>query len=140
MFFSDQRYTAEIDSDSPAVGHIAERRFAEFLRTFRSEDDAFIYRDQLLRNKNRLRIKLEHLRAFDDELGDLLVQKPAEYLALLEMAASTVLLSLQAATDEANWCTERVGLRTTQKNMLEDRLENGWEDEREYEENGGIDP
>jgi len=100
VFFSDQRYTAEIDSDSPAVGHIAERRFAEFLRTFRSEDDAFIYRDQLLRNKNRLRIKLEHLRAFDDELGDLLVQKPAEYLALLEMAASTVLLSLQAATDE----------------------------------------
>ena len=87
VFYSDQRYTADEDN-SPAVGHIAERKFAEFIRTFRSEDDAFVYRDQLLRNKNRIRVKLEHIRQFDDELGDLLVNRPAEYLALVSASPS----------------------------------------------------
>jgi len=103
VFYSDQRFTADEDNDSPAVGHVAERKFAEFVRTFRStEDDGsmFIYRDQLLKNRTKLRIKLEHIRHFDDDLGDLLVNKPAEYLALLEMAASAVLMSLQATTEE----------------------------------------
>jgi len=45
--------------------------------------------------------------------------------------------SLQAAKDESEWCTDRVNLRTAQKDTLEDRLENGWEDEREFEQNGG---
>ena len=99
VFYSDQRYTADEDN-TPALGHVAERKFAEFIRTFRSENDEYEYRDQLLRNRNRLRIKLEHVRQFDDDLGDLLVTRPAEYLKLLEDAASAVLLSLQAATEE----------------------------------------
>jgi len=74
-------------------------------------------------------------RAANDQIT--LLETELEELRL-EIAQKTK--SLQAATDEANWCTDRVGLRTTQKNMLEDRLENGWEDEREYEENGGQDP
>ena len=43
VFYSDQRYTAD-EEDNPAVGHVAERKFAEFIRTFRSEEDEFIYR------------------------------------------------------------------------------------------------
>ena len=42
--------------------------------------------------------------------------------------------NLQAVRDESKWCTERVKLRTEQQSLLEDRLQNGWEDERELEE------
>jgi hypothetical protein len=41
--------------------------------------------------------------------------------------------SLQAASDESKWCMDRVKLRTDQKNLLDDRIENGWEDERELQ-------
>ncbi|QDZ18120.1 minichromosome maintenance protein 5 [Chloropicon primus] len=107
VFYSDQRYTAD-EGNTPAVAHIAERKFAEFIRTFRSEDDEFIYRDQLLRNKDRLRIKLEHIRQFNDELGDLLVNKPAEYLGLLELASARVLQSLQSLQEEGAEPPEQV--------------------------------
>ena len=44
VFYSDQRFTADEDNDSPAVGHVAERKFAEFVRTFRStEDDGSVF-------------------------------------------------------------------------------------------------
>jgi len=49
----------------------------------------------------------------------------------LEMAQKAK--NLQAVRDESKWCTERVQLRMEQKNLLEDRLANGWEDERELE-------
>lgn len=41
--------------------------------------------------------------------------------------------SLQAASDESKWCTDRVKLRMEQNNLLDDRIENGWEDERELQ-------
>mmetsp|Transcript_10944 Transcript_10944/g.27629 ORF Transcript_10944/g.27629 Transcript_10944/m.27629 type:complete len:817 (-) Transcript_10944:95-2545(-) len=100
VFFSNQRYTAD-DEENVERGHVAQQRFATFLRSFRDDEgDTFVYRDQLLRNKDKVRVKLEHVRQFDDELGDLLVNRPAEYLALLESAASAVLLSLQATAEE----------------------------------------
>lgn len=42
--------------------------------------------------------------------------------------------SLQAAKDEEKWCTDRLKLRTEQKKLLEDRLENGWEDENKQQQ------
>jgi len=39
--------------------------------------------------------------------------------------------SLQAAKDEEKWCTDRLKLRTEQNNLLETRLQDGWEDEKE---------
>jgi hypothetical protein len=37
---------------------------------------------------------------------------------------------LQAAVNEENFCQQRVALREEQKRMLNDRLTNGWDDER----------
>lgn len=70
-------------------------------------------------------------RAANDQLT--LLETELEELKL-EIAQKSK--SLQAAKDEASWCTERVKLRTEQKNLLQDRLEHGWEDERALEENG----
>mmetsp|Transcript_22194 Transcript_22194/g.48302 ORF Transcript_22194/g.48302 Transcript_22194/m.48302 type:complete len:305 (-) Transcript_22194:659-1573(-) len=49
--------------------------------------------------------------------------------------------SLQAVRDEEKWCTDRVKLRTEQKNLLGNRIQNGWEDEIDLEkkENGDGD-
>lgn len=68
-------------------------------------------------------------RAANDQLT--LLETELEELKL-EMAQKAK--NLQAVRDESKWCTERVQLRTEQKNLLEDRLENGWEDERVLEE------
>jgi len=42
--------------------------------------------------------------------------------------------SLQAAKDEEKWCTDRLKLRTEQKKLLDNRLENGWEDENKQQQ------
>jgi len=42
--------------------------------------------------------------------------------------------SLQAAKDEEKWCLNRLKLRKEQKQLLDDRLENGWEDEQSSSE------
>jgi septal ring factor EnvC (AmiA/AmiB activator) len=39
--------------------------------------------------------------------------------------------SLKGIMEEEKWCQQRVGLRQEQIKALKDRLENGWEDERE---------
>lgn len=64
-------------------------------------------------------------RAANDQ--QTLLETELEELRLeLEQKSKT----LQAARDESKWCTERVALRTEQTNLLETRLNNGWEDER----------
>mmetsp|Transcript_15797 Transcript_15797/g.39698 ORF Transcript_15797/g.39698 Transcript_15797/m.39698 type:complete len:158 (-) Transcript_15797:210-683(-) len=68
-------------------------------------------------------------RAANDQLT--LLETELEELKL-EMAQKAK--NLQAVRDESKWCTERVQLRTDQKSLLQDRLENGWEDERVLEE------
>jgi len=47
--------------------------------------------------------------------------------------------SLQAANDEAKWCTGRVKLRTEQINLLEGRLQE-WDDERKDSEEDSVEP
>jgi len=71
-------------------------------------------------------------RAANDQLT--LLETELEELKL-EIAQKAK--SLQAAKEESKWCADRVNLRTEQKNLLEDRLENGWEDERELENESG---
>jgi len=68
-------------------------------------------------------------RAANDQLT--LLETELEELKL-EMAQKAK--NLQAVRDESKWCAERVQLRMEQKNLLDDRLENGWEDERVLEE------
>ncbi len=73
----------------------AEERFARFIREFQI-DNHFMYREQLrqseeqLRNSGFLRIRLEHLYQFDENLADMLRTNPAKYMPLFENAASTV--------------------------------------------------
>lgn len=68
-------------------------------------------------------------RAANDQLT--LLETELEELKL-EMSQKSK--SLQAVKDEAKWCVERVEVRMEQKTLLEGRLENGWEDEKELEE------
>lgn len=83
------------------------------------------------------------LKAVGDDLSSADKRRKAanDQLTLLETELEELKLeiaqkakSLQAVQDESKWCAERVKLRTEQKELLEDRLENGWEDERELEE------
>lgn len=83
------------------------------------------------------------LKAVGDDLNSADKRRKAanDQLTLLETELEELKLeiaqkakSLQAVRDESKWCTERVKLRTEQKELLEDRLENGWEDERELED------
>jgi len=83
------------------------------------------------------------LRAVGDDVKSADKRRKAanDQLALLESELEELRLeltkkakSLQAAKDEAKWCTDRLQVRTKQKDFLENRLENGWEDEKEREE------
>jgi len=82
------------------------------------------------------------LKAVGDDLNSADKRRRAanDQLTLLETELEELKLeiaqkarSLQAVRDESKWCTERVKLRSEQKELLEDRLENGWADERELE-------
>jgi len=90
----------------------------------------------------RLRAKA-CLRAVGDDLKSADKRRKAanDQITLLESELEELRLeltkkakSLQAAKDEAKWCTDRLQVRTEQKDSLENRLENGWEDEKEREE------
>lgn len=83
------------------------------------------------------------LKAVGDDLNSADKRRKAanDQLTLLETELEELKLeiaqkakSLQAVRDESKWCAERVKLRTEQKELLEDRLENGWEDERDLED------
>merc|ERR1712232_1122478 len=69
----------------------------------------------------RRRAAGDQLTVLETELEDL----------RLELAQKTK--SLQAAKDEERWCTDRLKLRAEQKKLLEDRLDHGWDDERQKE-------
>ncbi len=78
--------------------------------------------DDLISADKRRRAANDQLTLLETELEEL----------KLEVAQKAK--NLQAVRDEKKWCTERVQLRMEQKNLLEDRLENGWEDEREFDD------
>lgn len=91
------------------------------------------------------------LTSVDDDLAaaDKRRKAAGDQLTLLETELEELRLelaqkskSLQAARDEEKWCTDRVRLRTEQKTVLESRMRDGWEDEKqasEGKENGSVD-
>ena len=120
VYFSDQRYLAEnahAEADDAAADVVTARgKFAEFLRNFQdnsqggdagdagmtdgagaadaqatASDESFVYRDQLLQNRTKLRVKMEHLQKFDKDLAEALIRMPQEFLEQLELAAADVL-------------------------------------------------
>lgn len=69
-----------------------ERSLWHFLYDFRLDSAGFIYRDRLrqalLLGRHAVEVDLGHLAAFDEELAQLVQEKPGEVLPLLESAAT----------------------------------------------------
>lgn len=98
-----------------------------------------LYAGRRRRAKACLKAIVDDLEAADkrrSKAGDqqTLLETEIEELRL-ELAQKSK--SLQAVRDEAKWCKDRVKLRSEQKKLLESRLENGWDDERERETSNG---
>ncbi|KXS22138.1 MCM-domain-containing protein [Gonapodya prolifera JEL478] len=74
-----------------------EQRFYEFIREF-VIDDNFVYRDQLRANlivqRYFLEVELEHIQTADEVLANLLRQRPAEFLPIVEGAAKRMALQI----------------------------------------------
>eukprot|EP00894_Picocystis_sp_ML_P001940 jgi/Pico_ML_1/52457/g3159.t1 len=101
VFYSDQRYLAEEEEEETYTRNQAKRKFVEFIRSYQDHGegsdavDVYIYRDQLSRQKNKLHVDLEDVKAFDEDLCELLKRSPVIYLPLFEAAASEVYASFQ---------------------------------------------
>ncbi|GBG29338.1 DNA replication licensing factor MCM5 [Hondaea fermentalgiana] len=80
-------------------------RFREFIRNYReASTQVFPYRAQLLerfrRGEHKLVVELEHLNNYDEELLDMLLQRPAVYLDVFEEAAKQALQLTTPSRDE----------------------------------------
>lgn len=101
IFYSDQRYLAEEEEEETYTRNQAKRKFVEFIRSYQDHSegsdalDVYVYRDQLSRHKNKLYVDLEDVKAFDEDLCELLKRSPVVYLPLFEAAASEVYASFQ---------------------------------------------
>ncbi|KAJ3022004.1 minichromosome maintenance protein 5 [Thoreauomyces humboldtii] len=97
--FNTQVYPSDSGEDSRAT---IERRFVEFLRTFRI-DNVFVYRDQLRQNliikQYFLEVDMAHLMSYDEDLTNQIKEKPGEYLPLFEDALKSVAKANQYFTD-----------------------------------------
>jgi len=95
------------DGDTPLNGaitpEIAQRKFREFIRTFRRvNSNVFVYREMLLRNVRRginaINVNLKDLNFFG--LQDLVMERPGVFLAEFEKAAITVAKDFIKADEE----------------------------------------
>lgn len=77
----------------------------------------------------------EDLKSADDRLGKAQDQKAdlQKELNELKKQLEQKQKSLKVIETEEMWLQERVTLRKDQQNLLQDRLENGWEDEEGVE-------
>jgi DNA replication licensing factor MCM5 len=95
IFFSDPIGSEQAENDESEHRRTADqRRFADFIRNFVDVQNTFKYREQLKRNYNlarfRLEVSLRDVSAFDEKLGERLNKQPTEYLPLFENAAREV--------------------------------------------------
>ncbi|EIM21497.1 MCM-domain-containing protein [Wallemia mellicola CBS 633.66] len=101
-----------------------ERDFSSFINNFRLGDD-FIYRDNLrsslLAKVYALEVSINHLLLYNEDLGYLLSQKPADLLPILEVAvtriAKTLVNPLQSDTDSIHIPTIQISLKS-QSNLV----------------------
>ncbi|KAI9105792.1 MCM2/3/5 family-domain-containing protein [Phlyctochytrium arcticum] len=88
--FDTQVYPRTHTNDSPTA---TVQKFTSFIRQFRL-DHVFIYRDQLRQNlvigQYFLEVDLSHLVQFDEDVGNGVKERPAEYLPLFEDAIKEV--------------------------------------------------
>lgn len=124
VYYSYQRGAADPDDEGPIFSRKqAQEKFSIFINNFYPTDEGtneqgvLIYREQLLKNKDRLLVDLQHVKAFDNELGQELEDKPTEYLPLMEAAAAMVLRehsNLEEDQDEQQLAEVQVMLYSTQ--------------------------
>ncbi|KAF8067409.1 MCM5 [Scenedesmus sp. PABB004] len=92
------------DDNAPDVrpGAQAIADFKDFITKFypANTQQTFIYREKLMKNHAVLEVDLVHVREFNQELGDHLERRPAEFLPLFERAAKEVLKEDHQLTSE----------------------------------------
>jgi len=91
IFFSDSlRGEGQGEGDTTLL----KRRFREFLKEFRGNDDAYIYRKQLelavLTKSNSITVELGHISSYDTSLAEQLTKRPGTIFEILEDAAKMV--------------------------------------------------
>ena len=85
------------------------------------------------RAKSALKVVTDNLASEEGRLTKTSMQRSeleAE-IARMEKELAEKQKSLDVATKEEVWLTDRVRLRKTQEEMLKTRLDNGWDDEKE---------
>uniref|UniRef100_A0A7S0RN97 DNA replication licensing factor MCM5 n=1 Tax=Pyramimonas obovata TaxID=1411642 RepID=A0A7S0RN97_9CHLO len=104
VFYSDQGGVAEED-EALMTKHLAQRKFVDFLKSFRefSADGPTKYLNQLdcEPTPKYIKVSMDDIKAHSEDLHETLRVNPAEYLPLLEMAASEVVASHRIARNEA---------------------------------------
>ncbi|KAL0481692.1 DNA replication licensing factor MCM5 [Acrasis kona] len=92
--FSDDQKNARADGKTPEYFR---SRFKQFIRHFHL-DNVFLYRDQLRHHYNLhkyyINVRIDHLRAFDEELVQKLIQEPASMVPLFEIGAKEAVHAL----------------------------------------------
>eukprot|EP01133_Synstelium_polycarpum_P004943 gene4943-5741_t len=80
-----------LNDTNNANGSSIQEKFLHFVRDWKNQDNAFIYRDQLKQHYDLehyyIVINIDHLTQFDPELSNQLVFKPNEVIPLFELAA-----------------------------------------------------
>lgn len=106
MWYSYQNAENEdADSDQPTFNRRQlQDKFKEFITNYYTSDTSdkqgrFLYREQLIVNKNKLLLDLQHIRAFDSDLAQDVESRPSELLPVIEAAAADV-LSAHHTTDD----------------------------------------
>ena len=106
VYFSNQQLATDPDADAGGADPDMadqlpvtelQKRFREFVRTFRSGNN-YIYRDQLLRHFRKgihnLEVDLAHINHFDARMHDSIQKYPNQALPVLEDAAREALAGL----------------------------------------------
>ncbi|VDK35165.1 unnamed protein product [Taenia asiatica] len=106
VYHSDSLFAQSVDQDIFADFQQAKRKFKDFLRQYNVGGLSFTYRDQLKRNctlKNyNLVLKLQDLNNFDGYLAQMLIQRPADYIAVYEEATTEVATEIMKSLLSAN--------------------------------------
>ncbi|KAK3236484.1 minichromosome maintenance protein 5 [Cymbomonas tetramitiformis] len=106
VFFSNQSAALDDFEEDPSQisRHGALRKFIDFLRNFRehSADANTIYRDALDHEPPPafLKVSYDDLHRYDNDLAIALRKNPADFMPLLETAASEVIASLRQKNEE----------------------------------------
>lgn len=88
--WTDQQASMNVDPNEGPSKQQALIKFSKYLQHFRAEGargNLISYSDALNKDGTQLRVDLQHLKAFSEELGAWLEEDPAEYLPSLEQAA-----------------------------------------------------